>query len=253
MSENINLPEELQEKYDNLSLPSLYDYLLTQEKLSVEIRKQNQEVKALREQCKELKVLVSDSFDELNSRLDENDQLSELQRPQHSDEFNGNDKLKEDLNEEEDFENEDEEDVSEVISPEEVIRAQQLLMHAMDSLFNLYQGIAKGNEKILETLPSKEGFWRSHKPLWRSYVEEALSGYEEGVNAMRQKLVAQMADLDVSLINPGLGTIFDPVECRAIETVQGGPKGRIAQVIRFGYKIKGKIARCADVAIYKEK
>jgi hypothetical protein len=242
MSEEMaNWPEWLLESYGTLPLPSLHDFILSQEKLSVEIKKQNREIKSSGDQLHALSKQVTEALAKLPTEVPD-------------DGWEGCEELLRELLGEDGDDDADDEDSAEseasVLSAEAAI-AQQLLMQAMDSLFHLFNGIDSGNQKILKTLPKIAGVWSPKKPEWRTYIEEVLEGYLDGIVGMRQKLAAQMADLGIELLSPTIGSHFDPMVCRAVERTPGDNKGAIAQLIRYGYKINGKIVRFADVAIYQ--
>lgn len=228
-------PDWLLESYGKLPLPSLHDFILSQEKISVELRKQNRELKKSNDQLKELSQ-------ELTANM------SALQQKANDESWEGCEELLRELLNEEDEETCDEGEENEPQGANEAI-AQQLMMQAMDSLFYLFNGIDSGNEKILSLLPKEALFLPKKGYNWRLRVQEILEGYLTGVKGLRQKLTAQMADLNIEVIAPLVDAHFDPMQHRAVERVDTGIKGHIAELIRYGYKIKGKIVRYADVAI----
>lgn len=63
-------PEGLLEEYGRLSLPSLYDFILSQEKLAIEIRKQNKELmrfsEILGDLNQEIKETLEERFEEIS-------------------------------------------------------------------------------------------------------------------------------------------------------------------------------------------
>lgn len=153
--------------------------------------------------------------------------------------------------EEEDIEDEEFEDSDDFSEDEVNSDARQILMHSLDAQFNLLQALETSEKKILEAIPEKIGFWRPKTPLWRKYSEEILRGCVLGVEAIRLKLLCQLADLNIELINPGEGAPFDPTMHRAIERVKGKESKCIAKVIRYGYKKSHTLLRFADVSIYE--
>ncbi len=232
-----NWPDWMLERYGSLSLPSLYDFVLSQEKLAVEIRKQNRELRVHSESIEEL----STKFDTLLDSLEQETTVDPEEDFEEEDEPVDLDDLEDDLEDE-------------PLSSMDSIRSREvetLLMHSMDALFNMLNGLNKSKVKILAILPEKEGFLGLRKPQWRAVLEDILDGYVSGVEVVRQKLTSQLADLQIELLCPLAGDPFDPIHHRAVETEKGEKSGCIAQVIRYGYKRQDCIIRFADVSVYR--
>jgi hypothetical protein len=217
-------PEWLLESYGKLSLPSLYDYLLNQEKLAAEIRKQNKELRVHSEALKSMQNSVGEVLD----------QLKEVVVYQHNLETTSR----------ESDEQREESDPS-------VKQMQQTLIGMMDALFNLLEATAHSNETLLTIIPEWTGFWKKSKPSWRIQSEQILKGHYSGIELIRDKLLSALMDSDISVIIPQIGTLFDPNLQRAVEQVSGGESRRIAKVIRYGYQRREDILRYADVAVYQ--
>jgi hypothetical protein len=233
--ENINWPNWLLEKYAELPLPSLYDFILSQEKLAAEIRKQNRELRVQSEMIKDLPSQVENSLQKLQASTEKFDELNEEDEA---------------TLDEEDEKTLDEEDQSQKI-PIEVYEIQSLLMFGMDAIFNLLNGMEKSQEQILTVVPEKIGFLIRKKPEWRCYLEEALKGYAQGIDTVRQKMLGHLADAQIEIISPSSGDVFDPSSHRALEAIKGGKRGCIAYSIRYGYKVHNQILRFADVSVYQ--
>jgi molecular chaperone GrpE (heat shock protein) len=236
-------PEEVKKAYQHLQIPSLYDGLLTTEKLGLEVRKQSKEMKAL-----------TDSVQTLSQQLD------------HLVQF-----LMEELEDDEDEDEEDEEfeevfieqkgsEESEELTDLEVELLQDrleqyqrsmrtLLLETTDSLTDLSKSIKQSVHHLLQILPRKEGLF-SREPAWHKGVEEVAQTLIEHVDSERYKLKMRLEDLDIQLIEPQVGDLFISQKHRAIEHVTGGPSGTIARVIRAGYMQENTILRCADVVVY---
>lgn len=237
--ENSNWPDWLLERYGALQLPSLYDFILANEKCAVELRKQNRELKCHNER-----------METVISRLDDIAGTLEIMQEREEDDNENEEAVQSDQYEIDPDEENEMPGRNNAPAAAEVLLAQQVLIQSMDSLFHLLNGLKSGNEKILKKMPHKKSFWSSQKPAWRLDVEDILEGQSDGIKTVKQKLMAAMADVGVNLINPAVGELFDPMECRAVETSKGNPKGTIAQIIRYGYKINDKITRFADVVIF---
>lgn len=235
-------PESLLESYGKLPLPSLYDYLLNQEKLAAEIRKQN----------KELRV-NSDSLTNMQSSVDEI--LSILKEIEIDIDKSLKDEFEDDEEDDDDFEacfEDDDPEAGRVKAEADasVNQMQQILIGMMDSLFNLYEATVDMKQSLLNTIPEHSGIFKKSKPVWRTRSEEILEGYYLGMDCIRNKTLSSLADIGISVIIPQTGAFFDPAIHRAVKQVGGGASRHVAKVIRYGYRRKDEIVRYADVAVY---
>jgi molecular chaperone GrpE (heat shock protein) len=215
-------PSWLIEQYGKLPLPSLYDFILSQEKLGVEIRKQNKELHNHSTHLRDLKDQLQ-SMNQLISLLAASDEQNE--------------ECKRKPNEEED--------------PGSPLSAEtSILMEAMDSIFHLSQATESISQQILDMIPDSLSFWTRRKPSWRLKLEEIIQGYSKGLDLTRQKLTHQLTDLHIHIIAPLVGDSFNPEIHRAQECISGGSSHCIAKIIRYGYRYKHSMLRPADVVIY---
>lgn len=206
------------EAYGKLSLPSLYEFLLMQEKLAVEIRKQNKE---LRLHCERISQLAQNT-----DRL--SDKITDL-----SDKFD-------------DAACESTETTSDSNSSAESLDA---LISMMDTSMQLMQSSKKCFDTILDTIPEKTGFLFPSKPQWRQQLEEIIDGYIKGLSTVLIKLESALEEARVILINPKPGCEFDPCIHKAVETIKGNSKLSVASVVRCGYEFENELLRPAEVVI----
>lgn len=86
----------------------------------------------------------------------------------------------------------------------------------------------------------------------------------DNLNLAAQHLKDQGLDLAVKhfwqvLESEGLkkieveGRDFNPYEMECVEVVEGGHEGKVAEEVRSGYYLKGKVLRVAQVRVYKKK
>lgn len=217
-------PEWLLESYGKLPLPSLYDYLLSQEKLATEIRKQNKELRINSENLSHVQNGMSDVLTQLKEIADLQENLEVIHR--------------------EGDEERDEIDPS-------IQQVQQVLMGVMDALFHLLEATARSNQILLNAIPEFTGFWKKSKPNWRTQTEQILEGYYSGIELIRNKALSSLIDSGISVIIPQVGAPFDPTIHRAVEQMIGGKSRHIAKFIRYGYQRRDMIIRYADVAVYQ--
>lgn len=208
--------ETLQQKYDALQLPNSYDYLLTQEKLALEIRRQNKELKNQSEILRETKnelAIIKDQCEILES------QLEELRRSQEPCGW--------------------------------IKQLQQMLMQALDALLNQSYAARETTQIVLDMMPPSGWVQKLWKPSKTPQIKQILDGYCMGVDTIHDKLLSWLADLEIELIAPQLGDPFVPHLHRAVEQLSGGTSKTIAKVIRYGYTTKEELLRYADVAVYR--
>lgn len=258
-----NWPTELLQKYGELQLPSLYDFILSQEKLAMEIRKQNKEIRSFSKSMDELKTdswnvrsTVADVCDKvteiknfcdaIQESIEDNDLENELD--EDSDLFSEDDNDEEDGDDTDDIDGWLEEDLIEQQQLEE--DSVQVLIHSMDTMLMLLNAAEDFSGNLMAIVPSSNGllFWQ--RSAWRTHFEEVVHGYHSGMKAARDKLLSLLADKKIELINPLIGSFFDPQSHRAVEKVPGGRFQCIAKVIRYGYRRHGEVLRFADVSVF---
>jgi Molecular chaperone GrpE (heat shock protein) len=213
MSElNIN-ENSLQGKYDKISIPSLYDFILSQEKLAMEIRKQNKELHNLSTQIERNHHSIEDLF-------------SSLESPEVEEKIDQEPK---------------ENNLSSEISA---------LMQAMDLFFHLFQAEMLNSEQLLKIIPDSCSFWSRKKPKWRLTFEETVKGYSSGVQMIQEKFSQLLENVGIQLIAPELGDPFEAANHRVVERCFGEEAYTIAKLVRLGYEKNHVILRPAEVIIY---
>lgn len=223
-------PAEFKEVFDHLKVPSLYDCVLTNEKLSFEIRRQNKDLKGLTEGVQLLSA-------QLNSLMA--------------------------LLEEEFIEYEEEEEGAFAGEPQQmlagmqlaIIENQQIENNARDTLIEMMDAIvdlAKATKQIvnqwLNVLPKIKD--SEPVPPWLQLSEEFGQSIVENVDRVRYQMRANLNEWQVEIIDPQPGEPFNAQKHYAIEYTTGGTSGTIARVIRIGYRQEEAILRFADVIVY---
>ena len=212
-----NWAPSLQEKYEALPIPSLYDFLLSQEKLGVEIRKQNRDLQQLR------------------IHIEQNHQI-----------------LKEMHSSIEISQEEEEEEIPEKIFEENIPLEKEycILMEAMDALFHLTQATATTTQELRLLVPNPRSFFTKKKPQWRRLFEETVEGYSSGIEMIQAKMLKALAEAGIQIIQPYPNDPFEAEKHRAIERVSGKEPYTIAKTVRYGYQKGNRVLRVADVIIY---
>jgi hypothetical protein len=196
----------LSDKYESLRIPSLFDFLLSQEKLAAEIRRQNKEIRSLTDGMKQIKEQI--------------EEIGMEEQPLFVPQEKG-------------------------ITDKD---ARQILMQALDGIWNLFKAGEKAFDSIVSVVPKKRFFYFG-TPAWRSHVETVLCGFSSGLQALDAKIRNSLAEMDIHVIAPERGDLFNPVYHRAIENTAKEPKGEIQEVIQYGYLLGDVVIRYAEVSI----
>lgn len=236
-------PEEVRQAYEHLKIPSLYESVLVNEKLSLEVRRQDRELK-----------ILSDGIQALSSQLnaiheivaDQWEEFEEVERPpgdtqELEDGYRG-------------FEARDLKDLEvQLLSDKQAFLEQQsldTLMEAHDTLHELSKMGKRVAGQLLALIPKKDGLI-PREPKWYPLVEELIQGFAESIERSRYKLLSRLEDLDIELIEPQPGEEYNESLHHVLEYVSGGKAGTIDKVIRAGYRQDDQIFRLADVTLYR--
>lgn len=225
-------PAEVKDAYDHLKVPSLYDCVLTNEKLSFEVRKQNKDLKTMTEslqllsaQLNSFMAMIEEEFIEYEEDEDEEDEgfpsekqmLASVQMAliEHS-------------------------------KTEEAGR--EILMDSMDDLVDLSRMVKQLVSQLLSILPQQET--SPSIPAWFSLAEGFMHSLIEQVDNVRYKAKSGLEKWHIQVIDPQLGEPFTNQKHRIVEHISGGKPGTIARVVRVGYRQDTSILRFADVIVY---
>lgn len=194
-----------------LSIPSLFDFLLSQEKLAAEIRKQNKEMRLMSHRIQDVMKGIADIEMRMSSQ------------------------------------NEDCPDEPLAVSLDETA---MILMETLDGVWNLLKSGRDTFQTIVSITPKGGLFGFFRKPKWRSSFEKILQGHIDGIGIIENKIISSLAEAHISVLVPNQDDAFDPLYHKVIDTIDGGRQGKIAHVIQCGYLKDGVILRYAHVSIY---
>ncbi len=231
-------PEEVKQAYESLKIPSLYDTVLANEKLSLEVRKQNREIKLVVENMGKIAVQL-DSLLEMMAEEWEEYEEGDLLSPESAEGAEEATPALSDLE-------------LELLGDKQAHlekQTQELLVEMSDSMLELSYTTKHMGQQLLQVLPKKEGVF-GKPPHWHPLAEDMIHTVIEEVNRVRYRLLSRLEKMHIHLIDPHVGDLFDQDRHQALEQVAGSPKGTVAQVIRPGYSQEGKILRQAEVVIY---
>jgi molecular chaperone GrpE len=100
-------------------------------------------------------------------------------------------------------------------------------------------------EDLLPVLDSFEG------ALAHAAAAEGPQQIVDGVNGIRTQLVAVLEKNGLERIDAD-GVLFDPNEHEAVMQDEGDAEPRVAQTMRTGYRLKGRVVRPAMVRVTRE-
>lgn len=110
-------------------------------------------------------------------------------------------------------------------------------------------GVRAKEELIADIIPALDGFDIAASSLaW----EKMDAGWRSGIEQIRNQLLDVLSRHDVERF----GTVGEPVDHSAHETVEEsdefpGESGTVVKILRYGYKMNGKVLRAAQVTAKK--
>ncbi|WP_068468173.1 nucleotide exchange factor GrpE [Candidatus Protochlamydia phocaeensis] len=233
-----NWPKDVREAYESLKLPSLYDCVLENERLSLELRKQGRDIKIMAENMGKMVSQFDSLLMAISEEWEEYEEEPEGALPAIA-------SLSEKEGELTDLEIELLNDRQAYLEKQ----SQEAFIEIADAIFDLSQYSKQMSHQVLNVLPKKEGLL-AHLPYWHPLVENLIGLWQGQVNHLRYKMLARLENMHIYLIDPQSGEEFNEDEHQALERIAGGQMGKIAQTIRVGYRHGNKILRQAAVAIF---
>lgn len=240
-------PEEVRQAYEHLKVPSLYESVLINEKLSLEIRRQGRELKSLSEAIQALTTQVNSVHDIVSEEWHEYEATEGFEGTPLPPSPSPQDGFKE-------YRQGDLTDLEvQLISERQAYLEKQsldALMESHDAVRELSRMARQITHQLMTLLPKKEGLI-GHVPTWYPIVEQLVYGFIEAVDRSRLQLLTGLEEMHIELIEPQPGDPFNESLHHVLETVVGGPPGTIEKVIRAGYRQDDQVLRFADVVIYR--
>ena len=84
-------------------------------------------------------------------------------------------------------------------------------------------------------------------------TDPALSNYFEGFNMIHKKLLYTLKQLSVVIIDPEIGSEYNPHEMQAYSTIDGEEDNKVAEVFTKGYRLHDHLLRPAGVIVTQKK
>lgn len=223
-----NWPEEVKKAYNDLKVPSLYDFILTNEKLSLEVHKQNRSMKTVEDELSKVSKQLDMVVDILSEEMDEMEE-EELEERRRIFEAGGEPGTIIDFTDLE---------IRLLTEKQEAIQEnmKNILLNTVDHLLDLSKVMHLKVDRFLE-LPKAE-------------ADRLIPSIASEVDTIRYKLIENLQGLEIQIIEPKAGDLFSVNEHRILEKVSGGVAGTIARTIRVGYIQNNQIIRQAEVAVY---
>lgn len=101
--------------------------------------------------------------------------------------------------------------------------------------------------RLLESYSKNPWFFKKKKNP--KTIDQMLSSFEEGLGFLYKKLILQLANHEISVIEPKVGDSFSPLFHKAIETIALGKEEKIDKVISYGFIKKNKVLAFANVIV----
>ena len=103
---------------------------------------------------------------------------------------------------------------------------------------------------VEELIPTLDSFDMAVK---NKPTDSALSNYFEGFNMIHKKLLYTLKQLSVVIIDPEIGSEYNPHEMQAYSTIDGEEDNKVAEVFTKGYRLHDHLLRPAGVIVTQKK
>lgn len=233
-------PEDVRQAYAYLKIPSLYDSVIANEKLSLEIRRQDRELKTIVEGVQQLSMQMETLLKVIEDERNEED----LERFAVETTYDGagvsHQRELTDLE-------------IELLEENQIFfkeQSQGLLIDTHDEMRELWRMTKQSIQHILNLIPKTEGII-PHEPVWHSVTEQMLQNIVESIEKSRYQLLARLEQFDIKMIEPQIGEMVNPSLHYIVDRLSGGESGAIARVVRVGYMQDQEILRFAEVTVYQ--
>lgn len=235
-------PEDVRQAYEHLKVPSLYDSVIANEKLSLEIRRQDRQLKSIVEGVQELSMQMGTLLKIIEDERDgdEDDQEGFVVETTY-------DGIRENYQRElTDLE-------IELLEENQIFfkeQSQMLLMDTHDEMRELWRMSRQSVQQVLNLIPKTEGII-PHEPVWHSITEQMLQNIVESIEKSRYQLLARLEQFAIKMIEPQIGEMVNPSLHYIVDRLSGGETGTIARVVRVGYIQEKDVLRLAEVTVYQ--
>ena len=252
-----NWPEEIASVYGKLPVPSLYEFVLANEKFAAEMRRHGKDLHKMANAIFQLKELLQGLEQQLQMGFVEVSEAN-MDDTQDDPELPLSPATPSDP-EEEDADN----PVTRAYYPAwEVDMMRQASKFEQRQWEETYVTML---EIILQTMQEqkilKEQTLSLLSPIKTAKTAAVASTHlfslhEEKVTSIKDQMLAHLKDIDIETIIPEIGDLYDEDFHRVIESVSGlkgakHKKNTVARVVRIGYKRHGELVRQADVCVYE--
>lgn len=222
-------PDDIKKAYEHLAIPTLYDFLLANEKLSLEIRKQDKVIKEMSEQIQSMSAQLTG----IARMFDEDVEIIEIEDEDEDEDEGALAELELDLLQQE--------------QKETNKQVSAFLMEATDSLLELSKTMKQLVGQLQTLLPKKD---HTSSSTLSQLSQDLTQSIIDQVDNVRYKMMIRLEEWGIELIESQPGDPFVSEKHHALEYVIGGQLGKIARVVRVGYTKGETVLRSADVVVY---
>lgn len=246
-------PADVLKLYGELPLPSLYDFILANEKLSVEVRRQGKDlhkmigaIVSLREEIKtfdrHLQMPVIGAEEEDKPELSLQEDFSSTEK------VLGNEKSS--ALAQEGFYPAWEVDMMRQASKIEERQWEEIYIAMLEVMHQTLDENETTYNNLGEILKKSE-----LNPATDAAVEQVLERHRSKLQSIRDQMRAHLKDIDLEPIVPIVGELYNEDVHRVVESIPAIKHGKqkkhtIARIIRIGYRRRSELVRHADVCVY---
>lgn len=251
-----NWPEEIATVYGQLPMPSLYEFVLANEKFASEMRRHGRELHKIAHAIVELKEMIQNLEQNLqfgvvdlsDSTMTDDSQEEELplSASRSSDPESDNEGSEPNA-----YYPAWEVDMMRQATKLEQRQWEEIYVATIEVILQTMSDQKELQNKVLELLEPV----KSAKTATTA-TSHLFSLHEQKTNSIRDQMMAHLKDIDIELIIPSIGELYNEDFHRVIESVTS-PKGSrlkrntVARIVRIGYKRHGELVRQADVCVYE--
>jgi hypothetical protein len=228
-------PDEVKRAYESLKIPSVYDAVLANEKLSLEIHRQNRSLKEVLGAVQAMSIGINTMMQVIleDERAGQGEVYNHPATPGEADwrDWRGQEEF--------DYDRESVYEVDDFFSS-----VDQIMIEAADVLIDLAKTTKTLTQELSEVLPQGKG---EFAPI----IKKLTWSLTENLDTARYRFIARLQELEIDLIDPSVGEAVILEKHHVVDKIPGGEPGTIAKIIRNGYQQNEAILRRAEVIIYR--
>lgn len=251
-----NWPEEVASLYGKLPVPSLYEFVLANEKFASEMRRHGKDLHKMAQAIFELKEIIQGLEQQLQMGIVEvsDTSMDETQDPElplspaspsEAEEDDGDNPVTRA------YYPAWEVDMMRQASKIEQRQWEETYVTMLEVILQTLSEQKELKDQSLSIVDSVKTASTASHALFHLF-----NTHEQKVQMIKDQMLAHLKDLDIEPIIPEMGDLYDEDYHRVIESVASSKgvrhkKNTVARIVRIGYKRHGELVRQADVCVYE--